>query len=385
MRRTLARLTTASPWCLSSRMGARSSVTGSLLHDYFAMKGGGERLVLTLAEALDWPVVGGFVAEACRADPDWPLHRVRGLGVPPGTGAMQIPRLIRAWRNYSGGTPQPEVVLFSGAYAPLAAPNFTHSRKVFYCHTPPRFVYDQAAFYQSRLPWWQRLLALPMLRRYRRLYEAAVAEMDVIIANSENVRGRLRRYLGRDAVVVHPPCDTDRFKWRGQGDYYLSVARLDPMKRVDGIVRAFTAMPGKRLIVTSGGPELARLQRMAAGAANIEFTSWVDEARLADLIGNAIATLYLPVDEDFGMSPVESMAAGKPVVGVAEGGMLETVVDGDTGILLPPGFTTEQLVETVATLTPSRAAQMREACERRAETFRAERFVAEMQAILGSS
>ena len=109
------------------------------------------------------------------------------------------------------------------------------------------------------------------------------------------------------------------------------------------------------------------------------FAGWTSDAELLDLIGNAIATIYVPMDEDFGMSPVESMAAGKPVIGVAEGGLVETIVEGETGTLLPPGFGPQAIVEAVTALTPQRALEMRAACTARAAQFDEKAFVAGMR------
>jgi glycosyltransferase involved in cell wall biosynthesis len=141
-------------------------------------------------------------------------------------------------------------------------------------------------------------------------------------------------------------------------------------------------MPDKRLIVASQGPAFSDLKRLAQHAPHIHFTGWVSEQRLADLIGPAIATLYLPRQEDFGMSPLESMAAGKPVIGIAEGGLLESVVPEETGILLPPPLTVERIGEAVRRLTPQYALTLRQACEARAQQFRVEVFWEKMRRLI---
>ena len=141
-------------------------------------------------------------------------------------------------------------------------------------------------------------------------------------------------------------------------------------------------MPDKRLVVTSGGPELARLRSLASCCPNITFTDWLDEAKLTDLVGNAIAIIYVPHDEDFGMSPVEAMAAGKPVIGVAEGGLCETVVPEETGMLISPPPTEETIVAAVHSLTPTKALKMRRDCEARAGRFSTDLFLQNMENVL---
>lgn len=232
-----------------------------------------------------------------------------------------------------------ETVVYSGFYAPLAVHHQQQGRRIYYCHTIPRFAYD---LYDSTLegfPLPLRPLYALFVRWFRRQYEAAIGRMDLILVNSENVRQRLLRYTGRDAEVVYPPVATQHFHVLEDGGYYLSTARLVANKRVDVIVQAFMAMPERRLVVLSGGPEADRLQAMAAGAPHIVFTGWQSDEALRRWVGGARAVIYLPVDEDFGMSPVEAMAAGKPVIGVAEGGLLETVVPGETGVLIDSPLT----------------------------------------------
>jgi glycosyltransferase involved in cell wall biosynthesis len=143
-------------------------------------------------------------------------------------------------------------------------------------------------------------------------------------------------------------------------------------------VKAFLKLPDKKLIVTSGGSEYARLTKLAGNASNITFTGWVTEDKLRELIGNAIATLYIPKDEDFGMAPVESMAAGKPVIGTREGGLRETIVPGETGLLLSPNVSAEEIIDAVALLTKTKALEMRRACEERAQLFRKQLFIDKM-------
>ena len=141
-------------------------------------------------------------------------------------------------------------------------------------------------------------------------------------------------------------------------------------------------MPDKKLVVTSGGPELGRLKRLARDASNVIFTGWVGEEGLQRLVGNSIATIYVPKEEDFGMSPVESMAAGKPVIGVAEGGLLETVVDEETGFLLRPDFREEDIVAAIRKMDGSTALGMRSACEERAQQFDVNIFIENMRNVM---
>lgn len=355
----------------------------AIYHDYFAIRGGGERLVLTLARELpDAHLVAGYVTGDTYGPEAFPqAFRDLRLGRILHGHLAHLPVLAArfAWERRSAATYP--LRIFSGVAAPLAAPR-GGGRNILYCHTPPRFLYDQRGHYLGRLRGLSGVSAGLALRAYRHAYENAVGRMHTIIVNSQTTRRRVETYLRRDSVVVHPPVDTGRFRWIDQSDYYLSTARLTPLKRVDDIVKAFLRMPDKKLIVASGGEELARLRAMALGAGNIRFCGWVDDAQLCALVGRAIATIYMARDEDFGMSPVESMAAGKPVIGVAEGGLAETVVAGRTGTLLPSAYAVDDIVAAVRSMSARRARSMRRACEQRARGFTTEVFLERMRSIL---
>src|SRR5690606_37427638 len=104
----------------------------------------------------------------------------------------------------------------------------------------------------------------------------------------KHIQARIKTYLKRDSVVVYPPINTQKFRWNSQGDYYLSFARVDLVKRVTDIAEAFTQMPDKKLVIASTGTEVERLKEIIKDAPNIEYVGRVDDKELADLVGNSI-------------------------------------------------------------------------------------------------
>jgi len=358
-------------------------VSRYVLLDSLQVAGGSERMMLDLVRGFpDYRLVVSRVFRDARlllqpGDPG-----VRSLGTWCTRPIGRIPEAIYCFRHRTGFLEDAESVVYSGFYAPFAVQQQRRGRRVHYCNTPPRFSYDMREFYLEKLPPPARPAAVAFFDHIRRQYEASVARMDVVIANSQNVRARLAKFLGIDSHVVHPPVDTGRYRWIEPEDYFVSLARLTEYKRVEVIVRAFLRMPDRKLVVASGGPQEPFLRRLAADAPNIRFTGWMSEEGLADLIGRARAAIYIPRDEDFGISPVEAMAAGKPVIGVAEGGLLETLVDGETGFLLPAPPTVESLAEAVGQMTADRARAMREACEGRALLFSRALFLERMKPFL---
>jgi len=163
-----------------------------------------------------------------------------------------------------------------------------------------------------------------MLHRLRVWDTAAAARIDEFCANSRFVAGRIKKFYRRESRVVYPPVFLDRFTFNPiKQDYYLYLGRLVRYKNVEAIVQAFAAMPDRKLVVAGDGPLLKSLQ--ATATANVHVLGRVDDARANELMGGARAFIHAAV-EDFGIAPVEAQAAGTPVIGLAAGGLLETVV-----------------------------------------------------------
>jgi glycosyltransferase involved in cell wall biosynthesis len=207
------------------------------------------------------------------------------------------------------------------------------ARHVCYCHSPMRYVWDDHGDYFSfgRSRYARRAALAPWRSALRRWDRAAADGVDLFVANSEYVRGRVRALYGRDAVVVYPPVDTEFFtpSDAARDDAALAVSALVPYKRVDLAVRAFSRS-GRRLLVAGSGTERRALERVAGPS--VEFLGAVSDERLRDLYRTS-RLLVFPGREDFGLVPVEAQACGLAVVAFGEGGALETVVDGRTGVL----------------------------------------------------
>jgi glycosyltransferase involved in cell wall biosynthesis len=243
-----------------------------------------------------------------------------------------------------------------------------------------RYLWDARADYFrfGRGRWWKRaaLSAVsPFLRRFDR---RAAARVDHFVACSGHVRDRIRRIYGRDAEVIYPPVDTDFFTPSAADpeDYYLIVSSLEPYKRVDLAVDAFSGGPRRLLIAGSG--TLGR-QLRARGGPPVEFLGAVSDEKLCDLYRRARALLF-PGREDFGIVPVEAQACGRPVICYAAGGALESVVEERTGVYFQ-AQTAPALLDAV-----QRAEKIdwdTDAIRRHSLSFSRPQFHARMKAVLG--
>jgi glycosyltransferase involved in cell wall biosynthesis len=251
---------------------------------------------------------------------------------------------------------------------------------VCYCHTPMRYVWHAYEDYFGRGRYhfpvsWGLSIAASWLRTWDVVSSQRV---DHFIANSQNVAARISRYYGREAKVIHPPLDTARFTpdpTVPREGFDLIVSALVPYKRLDLAIHAAARLK-RRLIVIGSGVERRRLERLArADGAEVRFLGWVGEEVLIDHLRRARALLF-PGEEDFGIVPLEAMACGTPVVAYRAGGALETVKDGETGILFA-----EQTVDSLSAAlqrldhTPGLAA----AGPRHAQAFSRERFKERMR------
>ncbi len=208
---------------------------------------------------------------------------------------------------------------------------------VSYIFTPMRYLWDEtdSYFQKGRGRWWKRA-GLAVLTPYLRRFDVrTTAQVQWLIADSETVRQRIRRYWNVEATVIHPPVDTDFFHLadpaREEG-FYLVVSSLEPYKRIDLAIEAFRSL-SHRLVIAGSGSQADDLR--CSAPANVSFLGHVTDEQLLDLYQRCRALIF-PGVEDFGIVPVEALACGKPVICFGRGGVTESVADGETGIHFHP-------------------------------------------------
>jgi glycosyltransferase involved in cell wall biosynthesis len=239
-----------------------------------------------------------------------------------------------------------------------------------YCLTPTRYVWDYPNYVRrERLGRLPQMMLPPLLAQLRTWDRLAADRVDAFVAISETVRQRIAKHYRRDSAVIYPPVDTDCFEPSAtQEDYYLVVSRLVPYKRIDLAVQAFNSL-GKPLVVIGDGRNRKALEAMAGP--NITLLGRVPFEKVRDAMARCRAFIF-PGVEDFGMTPVEAQAAGRPVIAFAGGGALETVIPGETGVLFDEP-TAESLAQAVRDFEEAHfdTATLRRNAERfSAETFR---------------
>jgi glycosyltransferase involved in cell wall biosynthesis len=303
----------------------------AVVHEWFSAVGGSENVFLAIAELM--PHAQRHVlwaepdADATGLRQTWlartPLRRSK---------ALALPLMPLVWRTI--GRPEPDVVISSShAFAhtvKLGDP--ARTRHLSYIHTPARYVWSPDFDGRGANP----VLSLPR-EVLQRVDVRGSRHVHAYAANSREVQGRIKRFWGRDAVVINPPVDVEYFAGpvpaAPERDYLLGVGRWIPYKNFDLMIEVATAA-GMPLVIAGSGPEEERLRRLAADAGvPVTFEVRPGRDRLRELYAGARALLF-PAHEDFGIIPVEAQASGTPVLGLRRGGLLETVIEGETGYLV---------------------------------------------------
>ena len=344
-----------------------------LAHDYLIQMGGAERVVASMVRR--YPT-SPLYTSAVRRDTLLPefenadirtswMQRLPGIETHFKKYFALYPYAFRSFERVSASA-----LWVSASTFAKCLPFSAETASVLYCHNPTRFLWLAGAAYvdsEVHIPWANRIVhwLVPWLRRID--FEAAQS-FDIIVANSEAVRKRIAEYYRREAIVIHPPVQLERFTPSSDHDgHYIVVSRLVAYKGIDRAVIACTKS-GRRLVVVGKGPDQKRLEGLAGPT--ITFTGWASDAEVQRLMERSCGLIF-PAEEDFGIAPVEAQACGKPVIAYARGGALETVIEGQTGC-----FFHEQTVESLlAALDRAEATSWNPAGIRRnAECFSEERF-----------
>ncbi len=308
----------------------------ALVHDWLVSMRGGERVLEVL----------------CELFPDAPIFTL--LHVPGSTSKtieshtiftsflQKLPRFEKYYRYTYPLMPMAiEAFNFSGYDLVISTSHRiakgiivpTNTCHISYIHSPMRDAWEftNEYFGKQQMSWWKRAVIPPQLTFLRTWDVLSTPRVDALIANSHNVQNRIYKTYRRKSTVIYPPVDTSRYiPSDAKEDYYFMVGSFEPNKRVHLAIDAFTELGYPLKIVSGSGRKHNEL--LSRAGKNIEFLGWQDDDTVAKLFAHAKAFVFPGLD-DFGITPVEAQACGTPVVAFGQGGALETVIDGKSGVL----------------------------------------------------
>jgi glycosyltransferase involved in cell wall biosynthesis len=364
----------------------------ALVHDWLTGMRGGEKVLEAIAELYPDATLHTLLHVRGSVSPALERHPLRRSFV------HWLPGSARHYRQYLPLFPTAieqfdfdgfDLVISTSHCAAKSVVTPRRARHICYCHSPMRYAWDQfdSYFGPAQVGETRSKLLRPVLARLARWDRDTAGRVDRYVANSHYVAGRIRRYYNRGSTVVYPPVDTEYYRPDPAGAppadddrFFLAVSALVPYKRLDLAIRA-AGETGEKLTIVGRGPEETRLRRLAESTgAQVRFAGWVEDDEIRQLYRRCRA-LLMPGVEDFGMVPVEAQACGTPVVALADGGALESVVDGVTGILVREP--TAAAFAAALRAVPARDFD-RAAIRRHAESFGKARFHTQFQEVIDS-
>ncbi|MBW2991747.1 glycosyltransferase [Candidatus Woesearchaeota archaeon] len=352
----------------------------AIFHNYMDNIGGAEFVDLTLAKAIGADVYTTNIDREKIRKMGFDPGNISSIGRIPVNAPFKQEFAYRRFRRLSLGK-RYDFYFIGGDWAMSAGAK--HKPNLWYVYSPIREIWDLYRYTRkNNVAVWKRPLFDLWARYHRKMNRLNVRHINKIACISENVRERVKRFLKRDSTVIYPPTDTERYHFKEFGDYWLSVNRLISHKRVEMQIKAFARMPEERLVVVGCYEKSKHFREYASYIKrikpdNVKILSWIGNNELIELYAKCRGLITTSKDEDYGMTPVEAMASGKPVIAPNEGGYKETVVDNVTGKLIDD-IDAEKLVSCVKEVGANAESYKKE-CLKRAKKFDTKVFIKRMK------
>lgn len=317
----------------------------ALIHDHLAQMGGAEKVLQVLHEMFPKAPIYTLLYDRKNIEKNFPGAKIEASII------QKLPGGVKHYKWYMPFMPMAVeffdltsfdlVISSTSSFAKgvITSPNTLH---ICYCHTPTRYLWSDTHQYINELKYNKYFKkAISLALNYVRIWDRLAADrVDKYIANSRTVKKRIKKYYKAHSEIIYPSIEEEKFSIsRNVGDYYLAGCRLVPYKRIDIVVRAFKKT-GLKLKIFGDGIDMERLKGLAGGALNIEFLGRVSDEERRRLFSECLAYIN-PQTEDFGITIVEAMASGRPVIAMGRGGAVETLEEGETGIFMKEETATE--------------------------------------------
>jgi glycosyltransferase involved in cell wall biosynthesis len=315
----------------------------AIFHNYLDNIGGAEIVTLTLARHFDADLYTTNIdtEKITKMGFGDVIPRIKSIGKVPIKAPFKHELSSWRFRKLNLGR-QYDFYVIAGDWALSGAVN--NKPNLWYVHSPLNELWQWKDYIKNViLNWWQRPIFDVWVFMKRILSKKYSKHVNIWVCNSRNTQGRIKRFYNQDAIIINPPVDTKKYTNNGDGGYWLSVNRLTTPKRIELQVKAFQKLKGKKLIIVGsyekGASQFEEYKRkigdeLKDSESEIEILHFLKDEDLKKLYSECKGFITTAMDEDFGMTVVEAMASGKPVIAANEGGYKESVISGENGILI---------------------------------------------------
>jgi len=349
----------------------------AIFHNFLDNMGGAEIVTLTLARELNADVYTTNIDKEKIKKMGFQIKNIYSIGKipknPPFKHQLASKKFLKLnLRN------RYDFFIISGDWALSSSVN--NKPNLWYIHSPKNEIWQ---FYEyvrkNNVPWILRPLYDLWVIYNRELDRKHIKHVNKLVCNSKNTQARVKKFFNAYPIIINPPIETKNYKYKKPKNYWLSVNRLSPPKRIEMQIKAFQKLPNERLIIVGSYEKNSRvfekykryLEKIKSP--NVKIINWIDKKQLIKLYSNCKGFITTTKNEDFGMTPIEAMASGKPVIAPNEGGYKESIINNKTGILIDD-VNPDKIIEAINTINKS-PIRYRNACQKQAKKFDIKNFI----------
>jgi glycosyltransferase involved in cell wall biosynthesis len=350
----------------------------AIFHDYFDEIGGAELTILILAKELKATIITTNIDREKISQLGYSNLRFISIGKIP--TIKHLKQFSAKWKfSHCDFSKEFDFFIFGNFCSIFAAPK--HPDNLWYCISPERGLYDLRHFRKGLLRPVKEYLKKYLIQ----LDQAQVKKIEKIAVISRNIQERILKYYQRNSIIIYPPVNTNNFIYKPHQGYWLSIARIDPYKRIELQLKAFSKLPNEKLVIVGGSSKefenyFEKLKEKSPK--NVVFMGPVfKRQKMINLAANCIGLITTSINEDFGLNAIGAMASGKPVIAPNEGGYKETIIDGVTGKLIDD-IDEDKLVRAIEEIGKN-PEKYKDACIKQAKRFDVRIFIEKVKKVHG--
>jgi len=355
----------------------------AIFHQFLDNIGGAEILVLFLARGLNADIYTTNISNEKIKQMGFAdmIPKIKSLGKIPKNAPFKQQLAFHKFRKLNLKNKY-DFYIIGGDWAMSSGVN--NKPNLWYAHSPLNELWEfKNHIKQEMCSWWQKPLYELWVKFNRKLNLKYLKHVQIFTCNSENTKNRIKKYYKKNAIIINPPIDTKKYIYKPSKNYWLSVNRLIKHKRIETQIKAFQKLPNENLIIVGsyekGSKHFEEYKKdiEKIKPKNVKIINWIKDKELKKLYSECSGFITTAMDEDFGMAPVEAMAAGKPVIARNIGGYKETIIDCKTGYLID-NLNSERLKEKIQQISKELKKdpnKYKKACQQQAKKFDTKEFI----------